>query len=96
MIEAITKSLQEFTIDLQDKGFSEVVSGARKSVGLAQYKTAEYLRMPLARLKLLEQGKFKTNPTDDELRRLSGFYGVPESLLEEKAKKQLAEKKGLR
>jgi len=83
----IEEIITELKAELKDMDFSEVIRTARDRIGLVQYRAAEHLNMPIARLKNLEIGYFRVKPSTEELRNICDFYNLPFALMDEKATK---------
>lgn len=75
--------------ELDNMEFHEILYEARERLGLRLYKVAEHTGIPMARLKRLESGVFRTMPLPKEFVGLSEFYGIPEEDLRYKASSYL-------
>jgi len=81
----LDRIITELKDEMDDLSFSEIIRQARDRIGLVQYRAAEHLHIPLARLKNLEIGYFRVMPSEEEIRNLCEFYNLPTEKMKEKA-----------
>ena len=82
--------INELKIEMYEFTFSRTLREARDRIGLLQYRAAQHLRMPVARLKNLETGYFRDMPTAMEIREICDFYGLPRDKMARKAEQHIA------
>lgn len=91
-LEEILTEMQVETLKLS---FSGILRKTREKLGIRQYRAAEYLKMPMSRLKNLENGFFAELPKSREFKEFSELYKIPYEFLVSKAQKQVNARKRL-
>lgn len=87
------KILEDFSIEIGDLSFSEVLRDARDKLGLMQYRAAEHMNFSHGRLKNLETGYFRQMPTANEINMICDFYCLSSKEMRKKARDHIEERR---
>lgn len=84
-MSTIEKLLREIALDVRDLLFPDILLHARTTLGMHLYTTAEHMGISMNRLFNLEKGLFRAMVRDQELEKISVFYGFQKNFLKNKA-----------
>lgn len=89
-LELAIRPLQKLQINFT---FSEILREARTTLGIKQFKAAEFIGIKDLKLKSYESGFLRTMPPGDVLINLSKLYGLDLNVLVEQAQMQCSKNK---
>ena len=89
-MKSIDSILQEFRGQVENFSFVEALREIRGRLGITQLHLSRLLNISHMRIKNLETGYFRLIPSDRELDVICHFYGLPKSIMKEKAEKHVA------
>ena len=81
--------INELKLEMHNMTFSETIREARDRLGLIQYRAAQHMKMPKARLKNLETGYFRDMLSSSEIWDICDFYDLPKDKMTRKAQQHI-------
>ncbi|NGX36896.1 MAG: hypothetical protein K1000chlam2_00041 [Chlamydiae bacterium] len=83
----LEEAIEPLRKQMNECDFPTIIRDARESIGLKQYRAAEFIGVTCNRLKNLESGYFRDVPALSVLAAIARLYDFNPNLLEEKAVK---------
>jgi len=88
-MKILDDEMKQFREKVPELAFHEIMRQARDTLGLMQYRAAEFLNLRIYRLKNLESGIFRQPLPVQEFDRICEFYELPRDVMRDKMDEHL-------
>ena len=76
-MKSLKEELATMLHEMEGMEFSDIILKARQNLGIPVCKLSLYSKIPINRLRRIEQGNFKTALEKEEIESICRFYDLP-------------------